>query len=144
MPLLRELDTSQCERLLRRGSFGRVVLVTPDGPEVVPVNYAVRDDIVVVRTAPRGLVARYAHGQRIAFQVDLVDEAYWQGWSVMARGVGEVVHAVSDVPGRASARPWAEGDRSSELRLAWTEITGRCVGDGWDLEARMFSRREAR
>ncbi|HEX5087633.1 MAG TPA: pyridoxamine 5'-phosphate oxidase family protein [Nocardioides sp.] len=144
MPLLRELDTAQCERLLRRAVFGRVVLMTPDGPEAVPVNYIVRDDTVVVRTGPEGLVARYADGQRIAFQVDLVDETYWQGWSVVARGLGEVVHAVPEVPGRPAPRPWAAGDRSTELRLAWTELTGRCVGDGWDLEATMFSRRQAR
>jgi len=142
MPVLRELAPSQCERLLRRGSFGRVVLATETGPEIVPVNYAVRDDAVVIGTSPAGLLARYADGRRIAFEVDHVDESRWHGWSVVAHGVGEIVGA-ADLPasGHVHARPWADGDRSCELRLAWTSLTGRRVGDGWDLEATMYSRR---
>ena len=67
MPVLRELDRAECERLLRRGTFGRVVLVTHHGPDVVPVNYTVVGDAVVVRTAPDGTLARHGHGRPIAF-----------------------------------------------------------------------------
>jgi hypothetical protein len=140
MPVLREIAPSQCERLLRRGAFGRVVLTTPDGPEIVPVNYAVRDDAVVVRTSPGGLIARHADGRRIAFEVDLVDESRWHGWSVVAYGVGELAMGDEASP-VGGPRPWADGDRSCELRLAWTRLSGRRVGDGWDLEATMYSRR---
>jgi hypothetical protein len=139
MPVLRDLAPSQCERLLRRGTFGRVALTTPDGPEIVPVNYAVRDDAVVVRTTPDGLLARLADGRRIAFEVDLVDESRWHGWSVVAHGVGEIATDVTGRPG--GPRAWADGERSCELRLAWTRLSGRRVGDGWDLEATMYSRR---
>ena len=33
MPALRDLDRAECERLLRGSTFGRVVLVTPEGPD---------------------------------------------------------------------------------------------------------------
>ena len=141
MPVLREIAPSQCERLLRRGTFGRVVLTTPDGPEIVPVNYAVRDDTVVVHTSPDGLLARHADGRRIAFEVDLVDESRWHGWSVVAHGVGEIGPAAPEAAAPDRPRPWADGDRSCELRLPWTRLTGRRIGDGWDLEATMYSRR---
>ena len=129
MPEVHALDLPTCDRLLRSGTFGRFALTSPRGPEIVPVNYAVRDDAVVVRTDPTGTLARFGAGAAVVFEVDAVDPDYWHGFSVIARGVGELV---SDPPppgsGTPTARPWAAGDRSVELRLAWTELTGRQVG----------------
>ena len=130
MPSIHELDRDQCERLLRSQRLGRISLVTPDGVEVIPVNYAVHEDAVVVRTSRHGLLARFAHGTHLAFEVDLVDQDRWTGWSVVARGVGEVRDVDPDEvrPIGASARPWADGERSRELRIAWRTLTGRRVG----------------
>ena len=144
VPVLRELDRAECERLLRRGTFGRVVLVTHRGPDVVPVNYTVVGDAVVVRTAPDGTLARHGHGRPIAFEADFADDDQWQGWSVIARGVGELVTDPPTGLGRARVRPWADGDRSAELHLQWTELTGRQVGVAWDAAGALFSRRTAR
>jgi hypothetical protein len=144
VPVLRELDPAECERLLRRGTFGRVVLVTPRGPDVVPVNYTVVGDAVVVRTAPDGTLARHADGSPVAFEVDVADDVRWQGWSVVARGVGRLVTDPPVGPDRARVRPWADGDRSAELHLRWTELTGRQVGVAWDTAGALFARRTAR
>ena len=35
---------------------------------------------------------------------------------------------------RVLPRPWAAGRRSLYLRIPLTEVTGRRLGDGWDLE----------
>jgi hypothetical protein len=145
MPVLTELTTAQCERLLRRGTFGRVGVVTSRGPEIVPVNYAVRGDAVVAHISPGSTLARHGDGTQLVFEVDLVDEERWHGWSVVARGTGSIVSdAPVDPRGPASPRPWADGDRSCELRIAWTELSGRKVGAGWDAEAAMYSTRMAR
>ena len=138
VPVLRELDRDECERLLRRGTFGRVVLVSPRGPEIVV------GAVVVVRTTPDGTLVRYGADRAIAFEVDVVDDAQWQGWSVVARGVGVLV---TDPPAgldRAWLRPWADGDRAVELHLPWTELTGRQVGAAWDGADALWSRRTAR
>ena len=129
MPALHDLDSAECERLLRRGTFGRIVLVTPEGPEIVPVNYAAHDDCIVIRTAPDGVLARHGHQADLVFEIDFVDDVYWSGWSVVARGTGAVVDASEDGarPGRR-VRPWADGDRTCEIRLVWTQLTGRRVG----------------
>jgi len=133
MPVMSELDRVACERLLRRETFGRVVVVTPDGAEIVPVNYAVDDDAIVVRTASGGLLARHGHHEPVVFEIDFVDRDRWQGWSVVARGIGEVVaDAPPPAPGHARVRPWPDGDHASELRLAWTELSGRQVGPRLD------------
>jgi uncharacterized protein len=129
MPALHDLDPAECERLLSRETFGRLGLVTPDGPEIVPVNYAVHAGAIVIRTSPSGVLARHGHGAELVFEVDLVDHDYWSGWSVVARGQGEVVlDSMSRSSGGPRVRPWADGDRSCELRLPWTRLTGRRVG----------------
>lgn len=135
MPEVYELDPSTCERLLSRGSFGRFAMATPRGPEIVPVNYVVRDGAVVVRTDPAGVLACHASSAPLVFEVDAVDPEYWTGFSVIARGVGEVGPAPEAGSGIPSARPWAEGDRTCEVRMAWTELTGRRVGRDRGLES---------
>jgi hypothetical protein len=109
------------------------------------VNYAVQEATVVIRTSAEGILARYAEGAELLFEVDLIDEERWHGWSVVARGRGRIEHTDSG-PGTVPppVRPWAEGDRSCELRLTWDELQGRKVGAGWDAEAAMYSRRATR
>ena len=129
MPALRDLDRAECERLLRGSNFGRVALVTPEGPEIVPVNYVVHADAIVIRTSPTGILARHAGGTELVFEVDRVDDEYWSGWSVVARGPGQVVTDLpSGVADGPRVRPWADGDRACEIWLRWTQLTGRRVG----------------
>ena len=129
MPALHVLDPAECERLLRRGSFGRLVLSTPEGPEIFPVNYAVQDDAIVVRTSSSGAIARHGDDAEVVFEIDRVDEEYWSGWSVVARGRGELASdPTDDVTVGRPVRSWVDEDRDSELRVAWRELTGRRVG----------------
>ena len=141
MPTLIELTAEECERLLRRGTFGRMVLSTPHRNEIVPVNYAVHETTVVVHTSRDGLLARHADGAQLVFEVDFVDDERWQGWSVVARGRGRVSTDLRAVP---PVRPWADGDRSCEIQLRWDELTGRKLGAGWDAEEAMYSRKAVR
>lgn len=141
MPSLIELTADECERLLRRGTFGRMVLSTPRGNEIVPVNYAVHESTLVVHTSPGGLLGRYADGADLVFEVDLVDEERWHGWSVVARGRGRVSSDYRAVP---PVRPWADGDRGCEVQLTWDQLSGRRIGAGWDVEEAMYSRKAVR
>ena len=64
---------------------------------------------------------------------------------MVAGGTESVVSDVRVDPwGPASPRAWADGDRSCELRITWTELGGRKIGAGWDAEAAMYSKRMAR
>jgi nitroimidazol reductase NimA-like FMN-containing flavoprotein (pyridoxamine 5'-phosphate oxidase superfamily) len=129
MPAIHVLASAECERLLRQECFGRLVLETPEGPEIFPVNYAVQGDAIVVRTSSSGTIARYGHDAEVVFEIDLVDQEYWSGWSVVARGRGELVGDPSDdVPAGRRVRSWVDEDRDSELRMVWRELTGRRVG----------------
>lgn len=135
MPESRELSTSECEGLLRAGVAGRVALTTPGGPHIVPVNYSVVDDAVVIRTSPYGVLGTYGRDGTLAFEVDQFDHERQRGWSVVARGRSEAIHDPAEVERVRRVwepRPWASGARQLFLRLHWTELTGRQLGSGWD------------
>jgi nitroimidazol reductase NimA-like FMN-containing flavoprotein (pyridoxamine 5'-phosphate oxidase superfamily) len=135
MPDSRELSYSECEALLRAGVAGRVALMSPTGPQIVPLNYSVVDSTIIVRTSPESVLGKYGPDAVLAFEVDGFDHAYQQGWSVVARGRAGVVRDVTALKRIAAVwepRPWASGVRSLFLRIAWTELTGRQLGTGWD------------
>jgi nitroimidazol reductase NimA-like FMN-containing flavoprotein (pyridoxamine 5'-phosphate oxidase superfamily) len=123
------IDPDECRRLLREDVIGRIAVVIGTMPAILPVNYAVDGDAIVIRTM---------HGSRLdmgqghaAFEVDSFDRARHSGWSVLVTGDLE---EVSWYQARDMARltalpvePWAGGDRSMWLRLRPSHITGRIV-----------------
>jgi uncharacterized protein len=130
-----DLKPEECEALLRADVVGRIAFCDAVGPHVIPVNYSVVDDAIVVRTAPYTALAVAAPEKVAAFEIDQFDHANQRGWSVLARGRAELVDDPEDVAAIEagwSPRPWASGVRSMYLRLAWTELTGRRLGRGWD------------
>ncbi|GAB3251239.1 pyridoxamine 5'-phosphate oxidase family protein [Nocardioides dilutus] len=136
MPEIHELDPPTCQRLLRRGVFGRFAFVSPRGPEIFPVNYVVHGEAVVVRTGQDSALARHGAGADLVFEVDAVDHEYWSGFSVIARGVGEILDSPPTAQvGAPPPRPWAGGDRDCVLQMPWTELSGRAIGRRGSLDA---------
>jgi transcriptional regulator with XRE-family HTH domain len=128
-PQLRDLDLDECAARLSTHGVGRIALPTPDGPAVVPVNYDVIDDAIVFRTAP-GSVLAAAAGADVAFEVDHLDEAMSQGWSVLAAGPARVVtepDAIRRLADRAHTTPWAGGERELWVSIQPTRLTGRRI-----------------
>ena len=68
MKQLKELDTTECLRLLGQRGIGRAAVSTPDGPHLVPVNYAVLDGSIAIRTSPYSLLGTYARASMLAFE----------------------------------------------------------------------------
>jgi len=88
-----------------------------------------------MRTAPDSLVGRHAPHATVVFEVDHVDYGYHRGCSVVARGDTDIVEDPAELAHIHSVwepRPWAAGDRSLVVRLHWTELSGRQLGQGWD------------
>ena len=97
MPDSRELSYSECEAFLRAGVAGRVAMSTPAGPQIVPINYSVVDNAIVLRTTPYSLLGTYGRDTTLAFEIDQFDHANQRGWSVVARGRAIVVHDPADI-----------------------------------------------
>jgi nitroimidazol reductase NimA-like FMN-containing flavoprotein (pyridoxamine 5'-phosphate oxidase superfamily) len=130
-----DLAEAECEELLRAGLVGRVAVCTPDGPHILPVNYSVVDDAVVIRTTPYSLLGSNAKGSVLALEVDQFDYEYQRGWSVVARGRCDVVvdpAQLAHIRETWNPTTWAKGGRTLYLRMRWTEISGRRLGQGWD------------
>jgi hypothetical protein len=132
MTSLIPLPAHECERLLRAAVFGRVVLSTPDRMEVIPVNYSVMGDAVLVRTMRGSLLDRHADGATLLIEVDEIDHERWHGWSVVARGDAERIEEgqlTTGERGSPGPPPWVAG-RDVWIRLRWDEISGRKLGAG--------------
>lgn len=130
----RILTPEDCRELLRAGVVGRVAVSTPSGPHIIPVNYSVVDDAIVFRTSPYSVVGTYGQNSMTAFEVDHFDYEGQRGWSVVARGRCEAISDIREVEHvnrERPPRPWADGSRNLYLRLTWTELTGRRLGNGW-------------
>lgn len=127
--VLQTLSAAECYDLLSPGGVGRVAFTTSDGPVVLPVNYAMSGQRVIFRTAPDTLLAGYLNGPA-GFEVDRLDEALSQGWSVLV--TGRAVRVTSEAEVRhleqhAGVRPWAGGPRDVYVRIIPRKITGRRV-----------------
>jgi nitroimidazol reductase NimA-like FMN-containing flavoprotein (pyridoxamine 5'-phosphate oxidase superfamily)/DNA-binding transcriptional regulator YiaG len=127
--VLQTLTAAECFELLSPGGVGRVAFTTTDGPVVLPVNYAMAGQTVIFRTAPDTLLAGYLDGPA-GFEVDRLDEALSQGWSVLV--TGRAVRVTSEAEVRhlerhTSVRPWAGGARDVYVRITPRKITGRRI-----------------
>ena len=129
-----ELTVEECLELLHANVVGRVALVTPGGPRIVPLNYAMLGDSIVFRTAPYSELGTYGADVEVAFEVDYIDYERHQGWSVVACGRCSPVEdpdVVAEIRRTWDPRPWAGGIRYLYLRLDWRILTGRRLGKDW-------------
>ena len=139
-----EMSRPEAEALLRIGVVGRVALCAADGPHIVPVNYSVVDDQILLRTTPYSLLGRLARDNVVAFEVDHLDLEQRRGWSVVVRGRAEIVEdraELEHVEAVWPPRPWVAGTKPLLVRIPWGEVTGRTVGRGWDAQAQAAYRR---
>ncbi|MFI1398679.1 helix-turn-helix domain-containing protein [Streptomyces sp. NPDC020681] len=126
---LLELDEEDCFALLSTHGVGRVAVFSSEGPSVLPVNYLVAGGEIAFRTAPDTVLAAAA-GTEVAFEVDRIDDAFSQGWSVLVVGQARAVTGQDDVrrlEREARSLPWAGGARNLWVAIEPARITGRRV-----------------
>ena len=126
---LRELSRSACEQLLSQHVVGRVGFCSAGGPVILPVNYRLYNEQVVLRTSPYGLISELRRRTPVAFEVDDIDERAETGWDVLGRGFAEAVtgdHPLNQL-WRTVPAPWAAGTRSLFIAITLTSLSGRIV-----------------
>ena len=124
-----KLMPAECRRLIAPGGVGRIAFGTISGPIVVPVNFAVLADTLVIRTAEGTVIDGHADEQ-VALEVDHIDEALCEGWSVLVRGSAHHVAHPAELrrlQEEAAVWPWAGGEREVYVRIVPREITGRRI-----------------
>jgi hypothetical protein len=91
------------------------------------MNYVLAGDHIIVRTVAFGVVARSAIDQKVAFEVDDVDDFLEAGWSVLVTGAGTLLSddQLQQLKSGASPEPWAEGPRTLFFSIACEQVSGR-------------------
>ncbi len=131
---IEKLDEAECLRLIAQGGIGRIAYNGRFGPAVLPVNYQWHDGAVVFRTAEHSaldedLRTGIAGGEyKVAFEIDDIDMAGRQGWSVLIQGPAHhVADAERAAAVQAGVESWAGGERELFVRIVPSRITGRRI-----------------
>lgn len=125
---LETLNERECRRLVAAGGVGRFVFTTQRGPVAVPVNYRMMEGDIVFRTAEGTSLTAVSDAEPVSFEVDRLDDAMSEGWSVLV--TGRVRRVSPDELRQLEAlrvEPWAGGERTVYLRLEPREVTGRRI-----------------
>ena len=128
-PGLERLGPAECRRLLAPGGVGRVAFLSGAGPTVLPVNYAMAGGTIVFRTGPGTALAAHADSE-VGFEVDRLDDALAQGWSVLAVGPARRAFQPAELrwlQENTAVWPWPGGDREIYVRITPERITGRRI-----------------
>jgi nitroimidazol reductase NimA-like FMN-containing flavoprotein (pyridoxamine 5'-phosphate oxidase superfamily) len=125
------LTTAECRELLDRHHFGRLGFIDSVGvlPSIIPVNYLLDDDKIVIRTDAGSKLNAAIRGAPVAFEVDSVDETHEVGWSVVVRGRAE---EVTDEDKLAELRQtpllaWRPGPKPRYVRINASQVSGRRI-----------------
>jgi len=128
-PQFAKLTTGECRTLIETGGVGRIAFSTTAGPVVLPVNFTVVNGSIVVRTYSGSLIESRGD-ERVAFEVDHLDEVLCQGWSVLIQGQahrvlqpGELRHLQE----AATVVPWPGGEPEVYIRIVPDQISGRRI-----------------
>lgn len=124
---LQPLSQETCLQRLREGSVGRIAFVIDGDPVILPVNYRLVEPssgpLLAVRTGLDTVI--HDAPNSVAFEIDAIDPAHHEGWSVLVRG--ELLHAT---PTSAEFRELYDPESWLADRVSWLLI------DPWAISGR--------
>jgi uncharacterized protein len=126
-PVLEELSRAECLRLMATVPIGRICYTRRALPAVEPVNFALFDGAIVIRTDAGSKLAAATRRAVVAFQADDLDPLLRSGWSVTVVGRCEEMTDAGDIArlGQVSLESWAPGTRDHFIRIMPGIVTGR-------------------
>ncbi|GAB3190684.1 pyridoxamine 5'-phosphate oxidase family protein [Nesterenkonia suensis] len=112
-------------RLLENTQHGRLVTVVAGRADIFPVNHAVQERTLVLRTAPGTKLAEIAVNEEVVFESDgiLSDQA----WSVVLRGRAQRLESAHEREAvqALGLRSWVPTLKENYVRITPTAISGR-------------------
>ncbi|WP_431711215.1 pyridoxamine 5'-phosphate oxidase family protein [Glutamicibacter uratoxydans] len=119
------LTDEQCWELLTHSAHGRIATVAAGMIDIVPVNFAVHNGHIFIRTAPGNKLAAMTVNDSIAFEADgvLSDEA----WSVVVHGKATVLEHEKEIEEarQSGVTPWVPTLKDAWIRIEVSRISGR-------------------
>ena len=126
---LEVLDRDECMRLLATTTLGRIGVQSGALPTVLPVNFAVHDDVIVIRTSSGTKLDAATRNTVVAFEADRIDSVYHSGWSVSVTGVAREVVDPEELArmGRLPLAHWAPGHADRFVAISTEMVSGRRI-----------------
>lgn len=122
-----ELSADACWDLLGPAGVGRLAVVADGHPEIFPVNYAVDQRTVVLRTGEGTKTRGAADRAPVALEIDGHDPSTSQVWSVVVKGRAEEVPRGHELLRSLSLPlfPWHAGVKDRFVRISPSTVSGR-------------------
>jgi nitroimidazol reductase NimA-like FMN-containing flavoprotein (pyridoxamine 5'-phosphate oxidase superfamily) len=133
--VLTHLDRTACLALLASRPVGRLVFTHRALPDVLPVNYRLEGENLLIRLSSGSIAATATRDAVVAFEVDDIDVMAHTGWSVTVVGrAHEITEATELRRVRAlDLTTWAGDARDHFVAIAVEKLTGRRLFQGQDL-----------
>jgi nitroimidazol reductase NimA-like FMN-containing flavoprotein (pyridoxamine 5'-phosphate oxidase superfamily) len=125
---LEVMSRAECDARLHETPLGRVAFVADGDVVVFPVNFRYHEGTVVFRTSEGAKLEAAAGRYPVAFEIDGWDAETEDGWSVLVKGVAQIVEDDDRMAELfdLGLRPWADAlDRRRWVQIRPDEITGR-------------------
>jgi nitroimidazol reductase NimA-like FMN-containing flavoprotein (pyridoxamine 5'-phosphate oxidase superfamily) len=124
---LQILERDECFALLAGATVGRIAITSNALPVVLPVNFVLLGDHIVVRTGRGTKLDAATRNTVVAFEVDEVDTADQTGWSVLVTGVARELVAPDEIEAVTAAPParWAPGPDGRYIAISTDMVSGR-------------------
>jgi len=125
-----EIGRDECLALMATERLGRLGLVVDGVPIVLPMQFVLDGDLVVLQTN-QGAKTLHAPLSSVSFEVDHVDWEQGVGWSVLIQGIGEDISTAIDERSQErrllAVHSWAPPPADRWLTIIPRKITGRRV-----------------
>ena len=125
---LEEIPYEDCLQLLRVMPVGRIAVVIDTYPVVLPINYRLVETSsrvwIAIRTRAGNVIDRAPINA--AFEIDGIESAERQGWSVLVQGtLHHVDPEAADFREHFDPHPWLGEELDSWMVIEPFSITGR-------------------
>ena len=126
---LEVLEREECLRLLAGATLGRIGLTSGDEPVVLPINFWLDQDRILILTGEGSKLDAAARNVVVAFEVDDFDPMYHSGWSVLVTGRTREVTDPDELAALRSAplTRWAPQGIGRLVAIATDRISGRRI-----------------
>lgn len=127
---LEVLARDQCLNLLATVTIGRVGLTSGALPTILPVNFRLDDDRILIRSGEGAKMDAALTDTVVAFEVDDFDPMNHSGWSVVVTGVARAITDENELQ-TLDAVPiarWAPRGNGRVVSISTDMVSGRRLG----------------
>lgn len=126
------LDPGECRALLGASGIGRLALSVHALPVVLPVNFTLVGDGILIRTGAGSKFDQACDQAVVGFEIDGYDSMTQTGWSVLVQGHARVLQSPAELADahRAGLTPWGNPSADTFIKVSLDIVTGRRLG-GW-------------